>query len=52
MAELPGSYLINFCNGYKTLTLTFISEQKLKYSIIVYIKITRLNRIYNNLDNN
>ena len=33
------------------LTLKFISEQKLRYSTIVYIKITCLNRIYNKFDN-
>ena len=36
----------------ETLTVTFIREQKLKYSTIVYIKITCLNRIYNKFDNN
>ena len=35
----------------ETLTLTFISEQKLKYITIVYIKITCLNRMYNKFDN-
>ena len=34
------------------LTLTFTSEQKLKFSTIVYIKITFLNRIYDKFDNN
>ena len=32
--------------------ITFISEQKLKYSTIVYMKITCLNRIDNKFDNN
>ena len=36
----------------ETLTLTFISDQKLKYSTIVYMKITCLKRIYNKFDNN
>ena len=36
----------------ETLTLTFISEQKLKYITIVYIKITCLNRIYNKFGSN
>ena len=30
----------------------FISEQKLKYSTIVYIKLTCQNRIYNKFNNN
>ena len=30
----------------------FISEQKLKYSAIVYIKLTCQNRIYNKFNNN
>ena len=33
-------------NGFR------ISEKKLKYNTIVYIKITCQNRIYNKLDNN
>ena len=35
-----------------TLALPFISEQKLKYITMIYIKVTGLNRIYNEFDNN
>ena len=35
----------------ETLTLTLISEQKLKYITIVYIKITCLNKMYNKFGN-
>ena len=35
-----------------TLALPFISEQKLKYITMIYIKVTGLNRIYNEFDDN
>ena len=51
-ASAPRSGVLMEKTYCETLTVTFIPEQKLKYSTIVYIKITCLNRIYNKFDNN